>query len=344
MYINPHKIHETLWRCDCGKEFNKSSSLTSHSRFCNQYIKVDKISPYKKGDEYICECGYITTNYQSFNAHLSHCDIHHNILGFDKKLRPSEINHSMNWERKTNEEIQQIHQLSAITYKQKYKNGEIESAWKGKKLPEEMKEKIRISTIQYLETLIPNFAARYNKTACEYFDFLNIQYGWNLQHAENGGEIRCGGYFLDAYDKEKNIVVEYDEPRHYKDIENNILKDKDIDRQNFIIEKLNNIDLSKKSAKELTSKLISMKKMYHKRFLLGIFLGFLIFLWMLHDIYVYNLSHFMFAEGFPTCLFICANATVMISVLTIGMIFCTKMYKKQQRNISELIEMIKDKE
>lgn len=112
----------------------------------------------------------------------------------------------------------------------------------------------------------------------------------------------------------------------------------------WLANRINNIDLSKKSAKELTSKLISMKKMYHKSFLLGIFLGFLIMLWMLHDIYVYNLSHFMFAEGFPTCLFICANATVMISVLTIGMILCTKMYKKQQRNISELIEMIKDKD
>lgn len=112
----------------------------------------------------------------------------------------------------------------------------------------------------------------------------------------------------------------------------------------WLANRINNIDLSKKSVKELTSKLISMKKMYHKSFLFEIFLGFLIFLWMLHDIYVYNLSHFMFAEGFPTCLFICANATVMISVLTIGMIFCTKMYKKQQRNISELIEMIKDKD
>jgi len=46
------------------------------------------------------------------------------------------------------------------------------------------------------------------------------------------------GYFLDAYDKEKNIVVEYDEARHYKDVENNILIDKDIECQNVIIEQL----------------------------------------------------------------------------------------------------------
>ena len=59
-----------------------------------------------------------------------------------------------------------------------------------------------------------------------------------MQHAENGGEITCGGYFLDGYDSKRNIVFEYDEPKHYVDIDNNILSDKDIERQNFIIEKL----------------------------------------------------------------------------------------------------------
>ena len=43
---------------------------------------------------------------------------------------------------------------------------------------------------------------------------------------------------VDGYDKEKNIVFEYDEKRHYKDVYNNILKDKDINRQNEIIAKL----------------------------------------------------------------------------------------------------------
>ena len=62
--------------------------------------------------------------------------------------------------------------------------------------------------------------------------------GWSLQHAENRGEICVGGYFLDGYDKDLNIVFEYDEPKHYKDIQNNILKDKDIQRQQNIIEKL----------------------------------------------------------------------------------------------------------
>ena len=68
---------------------------------------------------------------------------------------------------------------------------------------------------------------------------MNEKFGWNLQHAENGGEVSIAGYFLDGYDKELNIAFEYDEPIHYIDIENNILREKDIERQNYIIEKLN---------------------------------------------------------------------------------------------------------
>ena len=58
------------------------------------------------------------------------------------------------------------------------------------------------------------------------------------QHAENDGEVLCLGYWLDGYDKNLNIVFEYDEPKHYIDKENNILRDYDIKRQTRIIEKL----------------------------------------------------------------------------------------------------------
>ena len=75
----------------------------------------------------------------------------------------------------------------------------------------------------------PNF----NSYACTYFDSLNVQNNWNLQHALNGGEIRVIGYSLDAYDKERNIVVEYDEPAHYNNVGQ--LKQKDVLRQERII-------------------------------------------------------------------------------------------------------------
>ena len=74
----------------------------------------------------------------------------------------------------------------------------------------------------------------YNELACKYFDDLNAKTGWNLRHALNGGEIEIVGYFPDAYDKNENVIVEYDEPKHY-DVYGN-LKQKDVIRMNEIIE------------------------------------------------------------------------------------------------------------
>jgi hypothetical protein len=80
---------------------------------------------------------------------------------------------------------------------------------------------------------------RYNSHAISVLEKIAKEKGWNLQHAENGGEFYTGiGYFVDAYDKEKNIVVEYDEKKHYDDVENNILREKDLKRQKEIIEHL----------------------------------------------------------------------------------------------------------
>ena len=78
----------------------------------------------------------------------------------------------------------------------------------------------------------------FNRNACKYFDELSKQNEWELQHAENGGEIHLNeiGYWLDAYDKNKNIVVEYDEPKHFT--KNGKLKKKDIDRMNEICKHL----------------------------------------------------------------------------------------------------------
>jgi hypothetical protein len=49
----------------------------------------------------------------------------------------------------------------------------------------------------------------------------------------NGGEVEIAGYFPDAYDKDKNIIVEYDEPRHY-DVYGELTQ-KDVTRMNEIV-------------------------------------------------------------------------------------------------------------
>jgi hypothetical protein len=76
----------------------------------------------------------------------------------------------------------------------------------------------------------------FNKRACKYLDKLNEEKGWNLQHALNGGEYVINGFWIDGYDKERNIIVEYDERKHYR--ANGNLRQKDIKRQEEIIKTL----------------------------------------------------------------------------------------------------------
>ena len=108
--------------------------------------------------------------------------------------------------------------------------------WLNKNLSKETKEKLRLIFIERLKLTGKNRGANFNKKACDFIDKLNKEKNWNLQHALNGGEFTFCGYFLDGYDAKLNIVFEYDEPKHYI---NGELKEKDIIRQNIIIEKLN---------------------------------------------------------------------------------------------------------
>ena len=103
----------------------------------------------------------------------------------------------------------------------------------------ETKEKLRNAALKYRESCIGKFHASYNKHSIPILEEIGREHGWNLQHAENGGEFYTGiGFYVDGYDKVKNIVVEYVEKDHYRDYRNNILRDKDIERQREIIEHL----------------------------------------------------------------------------------------------------------
>ena len=191
-----------------------------------------KKSKYKISDNlYQCECGKQFNNYQSLNGHFSHCDIHCKTLN---KSRKDGHKGTMNWNNKSKEEIDKIIQKSHESLRNNISSGK--TIISGHKHSEESKDKIRIAQAknhQIIET-----GPLYNKKSIEYINNLNKLNNWNLQHAENGGEITCVGYYLDGYDKELNIAFEYDERKHYKDVKNNILKDYDIHRMNRIKEKL----------------------------------------------------------------------------------------------------------
>lgn len=246
--IEEEKQNATFVCNGCGKRFKTPNSLRSHARFCDNYKPKKKYdengkyishSKYKIDEEYVCECGKSYINFQSFNAHLSHCDFHHKCTGKPRKARPHEITKTMcGWENKTDEEKTKIYQKSGETHSKNLKSGLTKNHWKGRKHTDISKQHHREAAIKLREKLNSGCCAMYNENACKYIDQLNKEKGWHLQHALNGGEIKKFGYYFDGYDKTLNIVFEYDEPKHYIDAENNILKETDLKRQNYIIKNL----------------------------------------------------------------------------------------------------------
>lgn len=102
----------------------------------------------------------------------------------------------------------------------------------GKNFTKKHREKLRIAILKGIEKRGRTIS--YNSKACEFIDKLNKKNGWNLQHALNGGEVKIIGYSLDGYDKEKNIVFEYDEKHHRREKK----RKKDLIRQNNIINEI----------------------------------------------------------------------------------------------------------
>jgi len=79
-------------------------------------------------------------------------------------------------------------------------------------------QKIRLKAIKRKKIQGNGFQPNYNPEACKIIEQYGKEHGYNFQHAENGGEyhIKELGYFVDGYDKEQNVVIEYYEPFHKK--------------------------------------------------------------------------------------------------------------------------------
>ena len=76
----------------------------------------------------------------------------------------------------------------------------------------------------------------YSLIGCRMIEEYGKEHGYNFQHAENGGEfyVKGLGYWLDGYDKEKNVAIEIDEKAHFD--KNGNLKKKDVERQKEIMD------------------------------------------------------------------------------------------------------------
>lgn len=94
--------------------------------------------------------------------------------------------------------------------------------------------KIRLATLNRIKKTITNggqLYPAYNTSSIPIIEGYGKKNGYNFQHAENGGEYHIEelGYWVDGYDIENNVVLEFDEAHHTRQ------QDKDNKRQNEII-------------------------------------------------------------------------------------------------------------
>ena len=104
----------------------------------------------------------------------------------------------------------------------------------GKNHSKKTKRNMRLSAIKNIENRCGQTLPNYNPEGCKIIKEYGKQHGYNFQHAENGGEfhIKELGYWVDGYDKEKNVVIEIDESFHYNS--DGTLKERDVQRQKEI--------------------------------------------------------------------------------------------------------------
>lgn len=202
------------WKCEeCQLIFETRAELFQHQRELHAKIII---SVNNSSNKYECPfCNKEFDSKKKVSGHLHACKKH------------------------PNKELHNIaHKRGGQTFLKHLKEGSVQPSFKGRKHSEESKRKMRISASKYLQTIRAT-PCRYNKFSISVLEKIAKEHGWNIQHAENGGEFYTGiGYFVDAYDKDKNIVLEFDEAAHYIDAQNNVLHDKDIKRQKEIIDHL----------------------------------------------------------------------------------------------------------
>lgn len=109
--------------------------------------------------------------------------------------------------------------------KRKARHGEDNGNYNRPKRPEEIK-KMRESAIE--RVIRQGTCVAYNPESIPIIENFGEQNGYEFQHAENGGEYQVPKttFFVDGYDKENNVVIEYDERYHMNEVQQELDKER----------------------------------------------------------------------------------------------------------------------
>ena len=115
-------------------------------------------------------------------------------------------------------------------YKKKNREASIQR-WLGDKNPNktpENRRKKRMLALEQRKNMGVKSKPFYNPKSISIIEDYGKEHGYNFQHAENGGEVQVLGYFLDGYDKENNVVIEYMEKHHKRRVKQDTIRKKEI--------------------------------------------------------------------------------------------------------------------
>lgn len=219
--VRKQNLKKGGWPCKhCELIFESQSLWLEHNRkFHSEFCRGSNY----KGIRWVCNiCNNVLPSRRTLAEHKKDCGKEH---GFKYNKLGRLINTGTGGKCKFCDFIAKNNLGLALHEKHCYSNPNRE-AHKGHPVSDETKIKLSMIAKERV-----GYSANYNDTACKYIDKLNLEKGWNLQHALNGGEITVGPYYLDGYDVKRNIAFEYDEPSHYRTAK----MKHDVVKQNYII-------------------------------------------------------------------------------------------------------------
>ena len=107
--------------------------------------------------------------------------------------------------------------------------------FKGKKHTKETRKNMRLTAIKRIEKnngkMFPNF----NKSSIGFFKSFDRENNTNGLYGQQEFHIKELGYWLDYFNSDLKLIIEWDEKHHF-DLKGN-LREKDVQRQNEIMDK-----------------------------------------------------------------------------------------------------------
>lgn len=125
-----------------------------------------------------------------------------------------------------------INAMNSDSYKKSQRNAQFKRIERdGYMHSEEALKKMSISAVEYIKNMSNGYPTRVGRNEKVILDKLQKMLGFSIKR-----QFYVNGYWLDGYCQELNLALEIDEKEHYS---NNILSEKDIEKQNNIMKILN---------------------------------------------------------------------------------------------------------